>query len=184
MREEIGLPRGAPILETLADAAPDAAARGWKVVERHELVGAQRAVRFAGAAEFVQTLAERGVRQAVLTRNSRPVAEKMLRLLPHVFDHVVTREEGPVKPNPEAVWRICEMWGADVRQTALVGDSRFDLETGRRAGTLNVLFRRGRDLRRLEYAPLADHVLDSFGNPEGFFQWLAGRSITSGPRHP
>jgi phosphoglycolate phosphatase len=175
MREEIGLPRGAPILETLAEAPPDQAARGWKVVEQHELAGAERAVRFAGAAEFVQTLAERGVRQAVLTRNSRLVAEKMLRLLPRVFERVVTREEGPVKPNPEAVWRICEQWGADVRRTALVGDSRFDVETGRRAGTLNVLFRRGRDLRRLEFAPLADHVLDSFANPEGFLQWLAGR---------
>jgi HAD superfamily hydrolase (TIGR01509 family) len=172
MRREIGLPQGAPILESLQSMEADAARHGWSVVERHELAGAERAVPFAGAAELVAALAARGVRQAVLTRNSRPVAEAMLRHVPFAFDRVVTREHGPVKPDPNSIWRLCEFWGASLEETAMVGDSRFDMETGRRAGVYNVLYARGRDVASLAFSTWADYVLYSFEAKDEFFGWL------------
>jgi HAD superfamily hydrolase (TIGR01549 family) len=180
MREEIGLPQGMPILEALANMDAQAARRAWSVVERHELAGAERAVPFAGAVELVAALAERGVRQAVLTRNSRPVAEAMLRHVPFAFDRVVTREEGPVKPDPQSIWRLCEFWGGSPEETAMVGDSRFDLETGRRAGVYNVLYARGRDTAALEFSLWADYVLHSFEQVEEFFAWLERPGKRSG----
>jgi HAD superfamily hydrolase (TIGR01509 family) len=172
MRREIGLPQGTPILEALQNMDDQAARHAWSVVERHELAGAERAVPFAGAVGFVAALAERGVRQAVLTRNSRPVAEAMLRHVPFAFDRVVTREEGPVKPDPQSIWRLCEFWGATPEETAMVGDSRFDMETGRRAGVYNVLYARGREVAALEFSTWADFVLHSFEEMDAFFAWL------------
>jgi HAD superfamily hydrolase (TIGR01509 family) len=173
MRAEMGLPRGAPILETLATMPPQAARRCWEIVERHELAGAERAVPFPGVVDCLETLAARGVRLAVLTRNSRVVAEAMLRRVPFAFDRVVTREDGPIKPDPQAVLNLCAHWGASPRATAIVGDSRYDLETGRRAGVFNVLFTDGRDPAAFDYASWANYVLHSFAECDDFLKWLA-----------
>jgi HAD superfamily hydrolase (TIGR01509 family) len=172
MRAEMGLPHGAPILETLAGMEAEAARRCWQIVERHELAGAERAVPFPGVLAFLETLAQRGVRQAVLTRNSRTVAEAMLRRFPFPFDRVVTREEGPIKPDPQAVLNICRDWGASPHRTAIVGDSRYDLETGRRAGVFNVLYTAGKDVAALDYASWAHYVLHSFEQSDDFLTWL------------
>lgn len=173
MRHELGLPLGSPILETLATMPPHQARQCWEVVERHELAGAERAVLFSGVADFVKTMHENGVRQAVLTRNSRTVAESMLRLLPFRFDLVVTRDEAPTKPDPQTVRRIREFWGASPATTAIIGDSRFDMETGRRAGVYNVLYLRGRDSTTLDFASWAHLVIESFENASEFLAWLA-----------
>ena len=172
MRAEMGLACGAPILETLAGMPTEQARRCWQVVERHELAGAERALPFPGVVDFLESLAARGVRQAVLTRNSRAVAETMLRRVPFAFDRIVTREEGPIKPDPRAVLNLCAHWGASPRETAIVGDSRYDLETGRRAGVFNVLYAGGRDTAALDYASWAHYVLHSFEQREDFLAWL------------
>jgi HAD superfamily hydrolase (TIGR01509 family) len=172
MRAEMGLPSGAPILETLATMDAAAARRCWEVVERHELAGAERAAPYPGVLEFLQTLAARGVRQAVLTRNSRTVAETMLRRVPFAFDRVVTREDGPIKPDPRSILNLCDYWGCPPRETAIVGDSRYDLETGRRAGVPSVLFSGGRDLAAMEHASWADYILHSFQARDDFLAWL------------
>jgi HAD superfamily hydrolase (TIGR01509 family) len=173
MRADMGLPWKAPILETLAQMEGQEARRCWEIVERHELAGAERAVPFPGVGDFLETLAAHGVRQAVLTRNSRRVAESMLRHVPPVFDRIVTREVAPIKPDPRAVLNICDQWGASPRQTAIVGDSGYDLETGRRAGVFNVLFAGERDAAALDYASWAHYVLRSYSESEEFLAWLA-----------
>ena len=173
MRCEMNLPRGAPILETLAQMPPGEAQRGWEIVERHELRGAERAVPYPGVLEFLAALAKAHVRQAVLTRNSRIVAHTMLRLIPFPFDMVVTRDDGPVKPDPQAVWRICESWKVAPGEVAIIGDSRFDMETGRRAGAWNVLYTRQREVNALPFADQAHFHLSSFNEIERFIAWLA-----------
>jgi HAD superfamily hydrolase (TIGR01549 family) len=172
MRAEMGLPHGVPILESLADMDAEEARRCWEIVERHELAGAERAVLFPGVAEFLHALAARGVRMAVLTRNSRIIAETMLRRVPFRFDRLVTREDAPIKPDPQAVLGICAHWSASPRETAIIGDSRYDLETGRRAGVFNVLYTGGRDTAALDYASWAHYVLESFHHTERFLAWL------------
>ncbi len=173
MRREMNLSAGVPILETLATLDPSEARRCWDIVERHELAGAQRAALFPGVLEFLAALAEFGVCQAVLTRNSRAVAQTMLRLIPFPFDVIATRDDGPAKPDPQAVGRICEVWGISPSATAIVGDSRFDMETGRRAGAWNVLYTRNRPVTELVHAREAHYILDTFEDVESFVAWLA-----------
>jgi len=67
----MNLPAGLPILETLATLPDEDAARCWSILERHERVGAERAAVMPGVEHCLDQLARRGLRTAVVTRNSR-----------------------------------------------------------------------------------------------------------------
>lgn len=75
-------------------------------------------------------------RRAVLTNKpggfSRIIVEG-LGIAP-AFERVVGGDEGPRKPDPENLLRICAALGASNRETLLVGDSAVDLATGKAAG--------------------------------------------------
>ncbi|SFQ94690.1 HAD-IA family hydrolase [Desulfoscipio geothermicus] len=96
---------------------------------------------FPGAPE---TLAEikplvKGV--GVVTSKRRPMAERGIAItgLGRYLDHLVTLEdvEKP-KPDAEPVRRGMEKFGAAPEQTVFVGDSYFDIESGRNAGVITV----------------------------------------------
>jgi HAD superfamily hydrolase (TIGR01509 family) len=102
---------------------------------------ARRATPLPGALSLVAELKRRGLRLGVITRNSRPLAEAMLAHFPEAFDPVISRDEGPLKPDPWAVLHTCRQWGLPPGEVAMVGDYRFDIESGRRAGCHTVLVR-------------------------------------------
>jgi pyrophosphatase PpaX len=96
---------------------------------------------FPGALE---TLAEikplvKGV--GVVTSKRRPMAERGIAVtgLGRYLDHLVALEdvEKP-KPDAEPVRRGMEKFGAAPEQTVFVGDSYFDIESGRNAGVITV----------------------------------------------
>ena len=69
-----------------------------------------------------------------MTRNSRRQTLPLLARLGLEFDAVLTRDDGPVKPDPAAIWEICRRWRTHAERVVVLGDYRFDLEMGRRAG--------------------------------------------------
>src|SRR5262245_33680289 len=117
MRSEMNLPPGVPILETIDTLPPDEAERCREILSRHEVAGALRATIMPGVQQFLGLLEERGVRSAVITRNTRATALETLRRLRLSFELVIAREDGPLKPDPAAVWKICELWGLQPNQT-------------------------------------------------------------------
>jgi phosphoglycolate phosphatase-like HAD superfamily hydrolase len=109
----------------------------------------------------------------VITRNSRTLTVPLLGRLGLDFDPVMTRDDGPIKPDPASIWEICRNWGTLSSRVVMLGDYRFDLEAGRRAGAKNVLYLGGRSRDRLpDWAGMADFVLASFLEPDSFFAWL------------
>jgi HAD superfamily hydrolase (TIGR01509 family) len=162
MRREMGLPDGVPLLETMENLAEAEAARCRTILLRHEEAGAVRAVVLPGVRRFLNRLRGLGVRQAVFTRNSREVADATLARCGLNFDLVLTRDDGPIKPDPWAIRHICETWGVAPAQVAVIGDYRFDIEAGIRAGARTVLFTRGRPSESLPGADLAELHLESF----------------------
>ncbi len=173
MRQEMQLPPGAPVLEALARLEASRAAECQAILERHEREGVERATLMPGVAALRSTLADRGIRQAVVTRNSRPLAMATLERVGQSFEIVLGREDGPVKPDPAALHRICQEWQLPVTAVAIVGDYKFDLEAGRRAGVYTALYTAGRDLQSFDYAHLADHVVECFTRAESLLGWLA-----------
>lgn len=165
MRAEIGLPGGAPVLESV-ERMPDGERkrRSLEILLRHEMEGAARARAIAGAVEFVDSLRERGVRVGVLTRNLREPSELSLKrsgfvLGPEGLYPILTRECAPPKPHPAGLTRIFSEWGLSPSCCAMIGDYKFDLLAGRAAGAFTVLYA---PHERPDYADQADHVFSSY----------------------
>ncbi|WP_010587761.1 HAD family hydrolase [Schlesneria paludicola] len=141
IRRDMGLPQGVPILESLI-AQPEGPVRDHmlQAMRRHELAGADEAVLFDGVLEFLSHIDERGIRSAILTRNSRETTDRTLSRLNLSFTHVITRDDAPPKPDPTAVKKIVEEWGLPVSDVIVIGDYLYDLHLGRNAGMRSVLF--------------------------------------------
>jgi HAD superfamily hydrolase (TIGR01509 family) len=172
MRLEMELPPNEPILESLARLQPPHAARCHEILHRHELAGAERAILLPGVREIVAALHARGVRQAVATRNSRCITDTTLSKLDLPFDLVLTRDDGPVKPDPWPVQETARRWSLLAAEIVVVGDYRFDVECGRAAGSRTVLLTHPDDPRTYPNREQADLVLGSLAEYEVLLDFL------------
>ncbi len=171
MRREMELPPG-PILESLARLPEPRATACRQILERHELNGAHRADLMPGVTQFLDRVRARGLRTALITRNSRAVTLLTIGRFSLSFDPIIAREDAPAKPDPAGIHMICGAWGVRPERVAMLGDYRFDLEAGRRAGAKTVLYTAGRDPESIEYANLADFHLRSYEDDAEFLSWL------------
>lgn len=139
IRADIGLAAG-PILEAMRDMAPDDRARAEEILHRHESSDAASSVLQPYAADVVAALRARGIRVALMTRNSAASLDTFLARHGIAFDLTRTREDGPCKPSPEPVLDICRRLRVSPSQTWVVGDFHFDILCGRAAGCRTILF--------------------------------------------
>jgi HAD superfamily hydrolase (TIGR01662 family) len=162
IRAELGLPDG-PLLESMAEMPVDERARVEEVLAGHERLAAANSELHEGTAEALAVLRRRGVRLAILTRNSRESVRTVLAKhgLDGLFSMVWTREDGAIKPSPEPVLRICERLGVPPEQSWMVGDYLFDILSGKAAGARTVLMIG--DGVPPDYADQADDVIRSLG---------------------
>jgi HAD superfamily hydrolase (TIGR01509 family) len=172
MRQEMDLPPDLPILEALAGLPPAHAELCRAILHRHELAGAERATLLPGAAELLAILHSRGIRQAIATRNSRRIAGATLSKLGLAIDLVLTRDDGPVKPDPWPVLQACSRWNLAPEEVVVVGDFRFDVELGRAAGSRTVLLTHPHDPRSYANAEGADFLLQSLADYPRLLAWL------------
>ncbi|MEQ8166011.1 MAG: HAD-IA family hydrolase [Alphaproteobacteria bacterium] len=95
---------------------------------------------YPGTRECLTALAESGVLLAVATGKSR---RGLARTLAHhglagAFISLQTADTGPGKPHPEMLSRAMAEAGAERATTIMVGDTTFDMEMARNAGTLAI----------------------------------------------
>lgn len=173
MRREMELPPDAPILESLAQLPRERAEKCHAILARHEEEGARRATLMPGARAFLSELDRLGLRRAILTRNTRHLVLALLARLDLEFDPVLAREDAPAKPDPAAVWQVCRQWGVEPAEVLIIGDFRYDMETGRAAGSPTALFTRNRRGKDLPGAELADFLLHSFHEAGELLEKLA-----------
>jgi HAD superfamily hydrolase (TIGR01509 family) len=172
MRREMRLPSDLPILEAI-DRLPAAEAdRCRAILHRHELAGAACATLLPGVQSLIDELKGRGLPFGIVTRNSREIAAATLANVGVACNLVLTRDCGPVKPDPWAVQQACRTWSVTPAEVVVVGDYRFDIESGRAAGARTVL---------LTHAPRphlhandegADLVLSSLAEYPRLLDWL------------
>jgi phosphoglycolate phosphatase-like HAD superfamily hydrolase len=139
IRRDIGLPAEGGILEHLAGMPPPDRRRADAILDRHELAAADASVLHDGAAAVLDGLARRGVRTALLTRNSTACADRILGRHRLSLDWVATREHLPHKPHPDSILNITRRLGVDPRQTLMVGDYLYDLQAAAAAGVDSAL---------------------------------------------
>ncbi len=144
IRDELGLPSGEPILESLARLSPTEAAPLHARLTVIEAEIAERARPQPHARETLSALRERGVRLGILTRNKRSLAFISLRAagLGGLFDDadVLGRDEAAPKPSPEGLQLLLSRWAVPGDDAVMVGDYLFDLQAGRAAGMATVHF--------------------------------------------
>lgn len=93
---------------------------------------------FPGILETLRGLAEAGLRLAVVTGQNRLelAASRQNVALDGLIDVWVCADDVPVpKPHPASVQLALEALGCPPGQAVMIGDTRFDMEAGRRAGT-------------------------------------------------
>ncbi len=138
IRRELGIAAGEDILTHIAEL-PEEEGRKMRArldaIERRLADDVQPAL---GAAELIRHLHREGRHIGILTRNLRSVAMSSLDILGVLdcFDpaHILGREEALPKPHPDGVLKLLDAWGVAREEAIMVGDFRFDLETGRAAG--------------------------------------------------
>lgn len=172
MRREMELPDGLPILEAVATLPAAHAERCHTILHRHEHEGVQRATLLPGVAELLAELARLGIRTAIATRNSRAITAASLSKLALTIEIALTRDDGPVKPDPWAVHEACRRWGLPPAEVLVIGDYKFDVECGRAAGCRTVLLTHPHDPSGYPNVERADLLLASLAQYPRLLDWL------------
>ena len=104
--------------------------------------------------------------QAVVTNKPHSLARRLLDTLGlggYFIDIIGAEGAYPNKPNPAAVRALLRRTGLVRAQALLVGDSRIDVETGRRAGVFTVIVRSGFSTPQQLCDAKPDAVVDNLG---------------------
>jgi len=134
IRAECGVPQGQPVLEFLQRAPEAERQRAEAVLDRHERRAAEDCTLREGAREVTEELLRRGLKTALLTRNSAESVQTVLRRFGLRFSLWLSREHAEPKPSPQPVLKIAEALGLAPAELLVVGDYIFDVEAGRAAG--------------------------------------------------
>ena len=143
IRAEMGI-GDEPILEAMIRLEARHLARARRVLHRHENHAANQSTLSRGCRPLLAWLDRRNIRTALITRNSRRCARIVLRLHGLELDAVVSRDDGPFKPDPESVFLACRKLGVEPDDVWLVGDGSHDVEAGNAAGVRTVWLSLGR----------------------------------------
>lgn len=138
IKAEIG--SSEPILEYRAKCGAEERRRVDAILSRHEERAARSCPMSAGAEELLQFLAAKGVKTALLTRNSSASVKTVLGRHGMKFDCVVSRDDAmEPKPSPEPVLHICAKLGVAPGEALMVGDFLYDVQCGQDAGARTML---------------------------------------------
>ncbi len=161
IRSELGISPRNGVLEAIRQMPTAESEPAERVLLEHELAGARAAVLVPGAERIVRKIRTAGIKTALLTRNSREPMQIVLEKFfdgGDLFDLAWSRDDAPVKPDPEGILLTCERLGVAPERTCCVGDYHYDITAAKAAGTASVLLIGG---KHREFAHEADHVIDS-----------------------
>lgn len=152
VRHELGLPQdGRPILHQIAELPHAEQARSIGVLRAHEARAVESGVLRPGTHDLLAFLQTRGVRCALVTNNSRESTTAVLAQCALSFDLVVTRDDGPMKPDPAAFLLPLARLKVPPDEAVVIGDSHFDLLAAVAARVGEVVLVQPADWMRLHF---------------------------------
>ncbi|HEY9593280.1 MAG TPA: HAD-IA family hydrolase [Spirochaetia bacterium] len=159
IRAALSCPPRQPILEFIASLpTEEEKARANAILVRFEDDAARASVPNHGAETVVRTLARRGLKTGILTRNTLKSIRLSLRnfagLTEKDFDVIVTREAaGRPKPHPDGVLEAARRFGVRPGEMLMVGDFVYDIAAGKAAGATAILVTNGGPALACDPAP-------------------------------
>jgi len=142
IKREMGIGQK-PILEALAELDAAARAAALAVLHRHEQHAAENSLLNAGCHDLLNWLERRQIGTALITRNSRQSVQTVCRRHKLRIGVILSREDAPFKPQPDALHLACRRLGVDHPQAWMVGDGQYDVEAGLAAGMNTVWISHG-----------------------------------------
>lgn len=139
LRQRLGIELREPVLEWIAALPADKQTAAWEALHQFEHEGAMASELRSGAKTVLYRLQSLGIRTALLSRNSRRSVETILGRHSLDFDHIASRDDLPMKPHPESIWRIARRLGVELDRTLMVGDYIFDIQAAQAAAVRSVL---------------------------------------------
>lgn len=133
---------------------------------------------FGPSVEALALCRHSGIRTALVTSKSRPELDALLTRFSgadHADVLVCASDVQHPKPHPESALLACHRLATDPQEALFIGDSVFDLQCGRSAGTATaaVLYGSGS-----EDALLAERPDLVFRTPEDLLGWARGSLLT------
>lgn len=97
---------------------------------------------FAGAAELLTAVGQRGGHHFLVTHRDTGALDRLTELgLKTAFTGAVTVvDQYPRKPDPTSLQALCRQYDIDPRTAIMIGDRNLDVQAGHRAGMAGALF--------------------------------------------
>lgn len=120
---------------------------------------------YEGVFETIDFLNEKNINLALLTTKGQDQADRIMKHfgLENKFGYIMGRRPGmEIKPSPEPIHSILNVFNALPGETIMVGDSELDVMAGKNAGTLTAAvtygYREREDLEKLKPDFLLDNI--------------------------
>lgn len=159
IRRQIKCPPGQDILSFITGLSLHEQHRANQIVLDHEMNDAKQARWIEGVQHCLSVLQSRRIPLAIVTRNNKEATWLKLNNNKLLVDIVITREDAPPKPNPNALLKIAVSWNLPVQTIAYIGDYLYDVQAAKNAGMFAGLYA---PQELPEYAHLADWVFSHF----------------------
>ncbi len=151
------------ILEAILKLDKDTRRQKLEILKEFEIRAALTAKLMPYAREALRLLDDLGLKKGIVTRNCRESVEIVIDRFGLELDFVITREDAKPKPSPEPVLLALKLARSKPERSIVIGDYKFDLIAGRRAGTKTALVL---NERNKGFSYLADYVLYSLKDIE------------------
>lgn len=168
MRQAIGLTdKNTDILQFIEDLpTPEDKLLAEKRIHDVEIKAMEEMEPQPGLSEVMSYLTLNNYSKNICTRNKlSPVNYLINRFIPTEwsnFDHILTRDFRPTKPNPDPLLHIAKLLSVEPQQIIIVGDSFDDIKSGRSAGCFTILLKNHVNGHLLtEHEELIDLAIDN-----------------------
>ncbi|WP_110458077.1 HAD family hydrolase [Shewanella algidipiscicola] len=139
LRQAIQCPVEQDILHFIAKLPAVQAAQAQRIIEQAEQLDAQQARLLNGTEALLDFLLMQQIPMAIVTRNSKAAALQKVEQNNLPIDLILSREDGPAKPDPTSLIQVATLWGLAADKIAFVGDHHYDVDAANRAGMQSVL---------------------------------------------
>ncbi|MFT5717516.1 MAG: HAD superfamily hydrolase (TIGR01509 family) [Oleiphilaceae bacterium] len=138
--EQAGCVPGQDILRYMETLPLEERSRVSQIIHDHEMADALSCEVLPGVKAMLKALELKNIRMAIVTRNSASATQIKLARTGIALKHVITREDAPPKPAPDALINLAKQWGIEQKSCVYVGDYIYDIEAAHRANMHAALY--------------------------------------------
>lgn len=140
IRSELNIPDESSILEYIEEnLTGDKKVEAYNVVHKYEEMACHNAKEIRDINSFIDILSVTNIPTGILTRNSKVITDKTLKMFPWKFDLILTRDCAKAKPDPDGLIKFSKKFNIPLNEILYIGDYDFDIETAKNAGSIAAL---------------------------------------------